>query len=127
MDPDKAVRFGKYLKQQRQAKGLSSRALARAVGANDATIVRIERGTIESPRPNLLSAIARELDLPLSDVFAYADYVVPQELPSFTPYLRAKYGELPPEAVEQLERSFARLAKKYGADTRGPTPGQDEE
>src|SRR5688500_14269607 len=79
MDPDKAVRFGNYLKQHRQAKGLSARALARAVGANDATIVRIEQGAIESPRPNLLSAIARELGLPLSDVFAYADYVVPQE------------------------------------------------
>jgi transcriptional regulator with XRE-family HTH domain len=127
MDPDKAVRFGKYIKQQRQAKGLSSRALARAIGVNDATIVRIEQGAIEAPRPNLLSAIARELDLPLSDVFAYADYVVPQELPSFTPYLRAKYGELPPEAVEQLERSFAKLAKKYGADARGPVQGEDEQ
>ena len=126
MHPDQAVRFGAYIRQARQAKGLSSRALARAVGVNDATIVRIEQGAIEAPRPNVLSAIARALELPLSDVFAMDDYVTPKDLPTFAPYLRAKYGDLPGEAVEQLQQSFERIATQYGYERRGPAPGEDE-
>lgn len=126
MHPDQAVRFGAYIRQARQERGLSSRALARAVGVNDATIVRIEQGAIEAPRPNVLSAIARALELPLSDVFAMADYVTPKDLPTFAPYLRAKYGELPPAAVDQLQQSFERIAKQYGYDGDGPDPGEDE-
>ena len=126
MHPDQASRFGTYIKQVRQEKGLSSRALARAVGVNDSTIVRIEQGAIEAPRPNLLRAIARELDLPLSDVFAQADYVTPNDLPTFAPYLRAKYGELPPAAVAELQQSFDRIAQRYGYEGRGPAPGEDE-
>ena len=126
MHPDQAVRFGAYIRQARQQQGLSSRALARVVGVNDATIVRIEQGAIEAPRPNVLSAIARALELPLSDVFAMADYVTPKDLPTFAPYLRAKYGELPPDAVAELQQSFDRIAQRYGYEGRGPAPGEDE-
>jgi len=126
MDQEQARRLGAHIREARVAKELSSRELARRVGVNDATIVRIEQGAFESPRPHTLAAIAGELSIPLSDVFALADYVVPDELPTFQPYLRAKYGDLPPEAMAELEASFANIAKRHGYDGKGPAPGQDE-
>lgn len=126
MDQDKARELGRYLREARQRKGYSTRSLAAKAGVVMSTIVRVEHGERAAPRPEVLRAIAEALDLPLSDVFARAEYVVPSELPSFTPYLRAKYGELPPEAVEQLQRSFERIAKRHGYDASGPAPGEDE-
>jgi len=126
MDQKQARALGEYLRSARQAKGLSSRALARATGIDDATIVRIEQGAFGAPRPDKLRAIAEALDLPLSDVFALADYVVPAELPSFTPYLRAKYRELPESAVVEMEHYFAKLAARHGYLPEGPAPGEDE-
>jgi len=53
-----------------------------------------------------------------------AGYPVIEDLPSFTPYLRAKY-DLPDSAVSEMERFFARLAKKHGV--QGPTGREDEQ
>lgn len=126
MKPNQAQQFGAYIRRAREEQGLSARALARLIGVNDTTILRIEQGAIEAPRPDLLTALARELDLPLSDVFAMADYVAPRELPNFAPYLRAKYGDLPASAMKDLERSFRKVAERYGYEGSGPKPGEDE-
>lgn len=55
-----------------------------------------------------------------------ANYVVPDDLPSFQPYLRRKYGDMPPQAIEDLDEAFARIAKKYGYRPDGPMAGEDE-
>ena len=55
------------------------------------------------------------------------DYWLPKdELPSFTPYLRSKYRDMPLEARKEIEQSFGEIAKKYGYDGSGPLPGEDE-
>ena len=41
---------------------------------------------------------------------AMADYVVPDSLPTLTPYLRAKYRDLPDEAAAQVEAYARKLA-----------------
>ena len=87
-------------------------------------IVRLEQGRVQSPKAELLAAIAEQLELPLADIFGLAGFAVPAELPSFRPYLRAKYRGLPPGAVAELERSFEAIAKKYG--TGGPRDSEDE-
>ena len=48
------------------------------------------------------------LGVPIEDLYALAGYDSPKRLPSFQPYLRAKY-DLPPEAISDLERYFELL------------------
>ena len=124
MDYQQGIELGAFLRHQREAKGLSTRDVAAVVGVDQAQIVRLEQGHVASPKADVLAGIADYLDLPLADVFGLAGYAAPKELPSFRPYLRAKYHNLPPNAVAELEQTFARIARKYG--TTGPVDGEDE-
>ena len=126
MKEDQAKTLGNYLKIQRSELGMSRRELARQAGVDTAYVSRLEQGGYQSPRPGTLKNIAEVLGLPLSDVFAMADYVIPYDLPNFAPYLRAKYGNLPPGPVSEMNRYFQDLAKKHGLDVNGPAPGEDE-
>ncbi len=126
MIPEQARALGKFLKERRTALGLSTRALAARSGVDMATVVRLEQGAFVEPRPDTLRVIAKALGVSLADVFALADYVVPSELPTFTPYLRAKYRSLPRKAIAELEQYFDDLSARYGLDPAGPAPGEDE-
>lgn len=127
MDEQQARELGQRLRERREALDLSIRQLAERTSVNHSTVVRLEQGLIDAPAPDKLSRIAEALGLSLADVYALADYSVPSELPSFRPYLRTKYRNLPAPAVEQLERSFRRVAKQHGFNPDGPAPGQDEQ
>lgn len=126
VEPEQAEELGRFLRQRREELGLSTRQLAAETGINDVTIARIERGEFAAPRPDKLSKIAEALGLTVADVFALADYVTPDELPNFSPYLRSKYRGLPADAVSDIERYAARLAKRHGVALEGPAPGADE-
>jgi transcriptional regulator with XRE-family HTH domain len=110
MTPQEAKRLGRLLRAKREASGLTAREVARRADIDVGTVTRIEQGQILSPRPDSL--------------FAIADWLPKDQLPTFTPYLRAKYKDFPDEAVAQMETFFARLAKKHGV--QGPTGGEDE-
>jgi len=126
MDELQAKELGRRLRARRDELGLSQRDIGKLADLDDATIARIEQGAFAAPRPDTLTRLAEALDLNLADVFALADYVIPTELPTFTPYLRAKYRGLPSAAVKDLERYFDKLAHQYGIDPAGPAPGEDE-
>lgn len=117
--------LGQLIRQRRSVLGLSLYQLGERTGITDTTIMRIESGKTANPRGEVLRALAEALELPLADLFAAAGYAAPRELPSFRPYLRAKYKDLPPQAVTELEITFADIARRYG--TRGPAPGEDEQ
>lgn|GEM_PF-654060 len=127
MEPDQAVELGQMLRERREALGLSTRQLSARTGVNDVTISRIERGEFAAPRPDKLTRLAEALGLSAADVFAMADYVTPTELPSFTPYLRTKYRDLPAEAIAEIEQYAQRLANEHGVALAGPAPGEDEQ
>jgi transcriptional regulator with XRE-family HTH domain len=127
MDQEQAQELGRTLRERREALGVSARELAERARTSHATIVRLEQGAFDSPAPDKLSRIADALDLNLADVFALAEYVAPRGMPTFAPYLRSKYRELPAPAVEELERSFRRVAKRHGYDPDGPAAGEDEQ
>jgi transcriptional regulator with XRE-family HTH domain len=114
MNEGQAKSLGQFLRRRRQELGLSKRQLAALTRMRDSTIVRIERGEFSAPRPDKLSRIAMALHLSLADVFARAAYFVPDELPSFDAYLRAKCPELPPPAAAELGHHFAELQQRYG-------------
>ena len=114
------------LRERRQALGLSAREVARRANVDVGTVTRLELGQIRSPRQDNLKAIAEVLDLSLSDVFAAADWVSHEQLPTFAPYLRTKYRDLPESALAELTKDFERLARKHGLTPDGPQRGEDE-
>ncbi len=102
VNQDRARRLGEFLRARREDLGLSARALARAVGVRDSTILRLEAGSYLAPAADKLARIAEQLKLDLADVFAMANYVIPRSLPSLPEYLRLRYPTLTPEAIEAL-------------------------
>lgn len=126
MTEQKAHNLGLIIKEARAAKGMSARDLSAQVGIAHSNVLRIEQGTLANPRPAVLEGIAAALDIELADLYAAAGYVQPG-LPSFAPYLRSKYSDLPALAQRELQQSFEAIADKYGYDARGPQPGQDEQ
>lgn len=127
MDEEQAQELGQRLRERREQLGLSTREVAARAETSHSTVVRLEQGFYEAPPADKLSRVAEALGLSLADVYALAYYSVPSELPSFRPYLRTKYRDLPAPAVEELERSFLRIAKRHGIALSGPNAGEDEQ
>jgi transcriptional regulator with XRE-family HTH domain len=127
MEELRAKELGDFLHAKRIEKGLSIRELGRLTGMSDTTVLRIEQGTFIVPAPDKLARIADILGLELADVFGLARYVAPTQLPTWRPYLRTKYSQLPTEAVDELESFFSYLQSKYGAKAAGPMNGEDEQ
>jgi transcriptional regulator with XRE-family HTH domain len=127
MTPEQARLLGRFIAEKRDALGMSQRKLAEAIGVQNTTIMRLEAGEYAAPSPDNLARIAETLGIEMADLYAMAEYLVPKKLPTLTPYLRAKYSELPDGAAEQIEAYAHRLAKRHGVDLRGPAPGVDEE
>lgn len=121
MTPEQAQALGTFIRERRLKLGISARELARRAGIAD--VVRLEQGRLPNPGAETLRAVATGLEVPLSDLLAAADWLPPKELPTFRPYLRAKY-RLPDEAVDEMDAFLARLAKKHGV--KGPADSEDE-
>jgi len=126
MTPEQAKALGATIRQRRQERELSTRALAAAAGIDMATVVRIENGNFLTPAPEKLRRLATALDLSPTELLTQAGYVSASDLPLPRPYLRAKYPGLPPEAIEQAERYLTGLMREHGVVPDGPAPGEDE-
>ncbi|MHB9149799.1 MAG: helix-turn-helix domain-containing protein [Thermoleophilia bacterium] len=126
MTPEQAKILGKTLKARRLELTMSTYRLADLAGIDQATVVRLEAGTIAAPRPDKLSRVAKVLGLSGADLFALADYTVPTDLPTLKPYLRTMYRDLSAEDIEKIEAYTAELSEKYGVTVGEPAPGEDE-
>lgn len=115
MTPEEAHRLAALLRTKRQATGLNASEVARRAGVDKGTVTRIELGQIPRPRPENLRAIGDVLGIPAADLFTATDWLPDGDLPTFRPYLRSKYRELPEEAVAEIEAVFDRLARDYGS------------
>jgi transcriptional regulator with XRE-family HTH domain len=73
---------------------------------------KLETGHYKAPSPKHLQTIARVIDVRYEDLYGLAGYDTPERLPTFAPYLRAKY-DLPAQAIGELERYFAMLRSFY--------------
>lgn len=126
MDKRQAKLLGRMLRTSRERLGLSAREVADRSGMADSNVLRLEQGAIANPRPETLRSLADVLGLNLADLYTTAGYVQPTGLPSFSPYLRSRYADLPASAQSEIERSFMKIAAKHGYDPNGPKPGEDE-
>ncbi len=118
--------LAEIVKETRISQGLSASELARRAGVQTSTITRLEAGQFQHPSPETLVSVARVLEVSASDLFACLNWMPKEQLPSFTPYLRAKYGALPTQVQEKLENHFTKVVRRYGYECNGPEPGQDE-
>jgi len=119
-DP-RAVTLGQYIRQERERCGLTLRVLARQIGMHYSYISRVESGDYKQPSPEILQRIAHALGVEYSDLFALTGYRIPEDLPDFVPYLRARYRQLPDDAIRKLDDYFARVKTKYRAGPDDPS------
>ena len=124
MDEQQSREIGAYIRARREDASLSIRELASRVGVDMAQIVRLEQGKVASPRADLLGRIADELKIPANDLMTMAGYPTSRALPNLRPYMRAKYRDLPPEALDDIEAYITKLQAEHGAS--GPVNGEDE-
>ncbi|WP_342576383.1 helix-turn-helix domain-containing protein [Paenibacillus sp. FSL M8-0142] len=68
-------RFGAYLKQIREDKGLSINQLAQAAEISGSQISRIENGLRGIPKPQTLRKIADALEVPYEELMSKAGYL----------------------------------------------------
>jgi transcriptional regulator with XRE-family HTH domain len=113
------IQLGDYIRTRRRSMELSLVDAADASDLDPSYWNKLENGHYQKPAPPHLSAIADILKVPVEDLYALAGYEVPERLPSFQPYLRAKYN-LPPEAISDLERYFEYLRSYYGIPSDKP-------
>lgn len=126
MQQESGKALGKYIKNHRIARGMTGRELARQIGTDTAYLVRLERGEYRSPRPDILAKAAEVLHVPMSDLYSMAGYIVPNDLPSLTPYLRTRYRQLSNDAIDSVSAYLKELAGREGVDLNGPAPQEDE-
>ncbi len=126
MTPDQAEAIGRYLKAQREKRGLSIRDLEQASGVANYLITRLELGQVTKPDTDKLVRLSRALGLSLTEVLEVGEVTTGTDLPTYGVYLRSRFTSLPEAEVERIERHFARVANKYGIDPNGPSAGEDE-
>ncbi len=119
--PDVA-QLGAFIAARREALGISRRELARRAGV--ANVTRLELGQIPNPRTDTLAAIAQAFDMSLSQLLGMGS---PESLPSFRPYMRTKYPDMPDAALAEIDAYVEKLAKRYYISTAGPLEGEDEQ
>lgn len=74
------MEFGSIVRAQREARGMSRKALGLLVGVTDTQIFRIETGA-RAPSLDLFRRLVRELDIPPSDAVS-ADMPSPSPEPA---------------------------------------------
>ena len=127
MKQDETTTLGNYLREAREAKQLSTRELSRRTDVIQSAIVKIEVGRLKRPRADMLATLAAELDLPLGDVYALAEYTIPDQPPSFARYLRARYGSLPSRSNGGIGRGVRTHRREIRIrQRRTRTGGKDE-
>ena len=101
--------LGTFIRKHRQGAKLSLRALADQVGVDHSYIARIEQSQTDAPSADKLLRIARVVGVEAEDLYALAGYVMPEGLPEFRPYLRAKYPDLSQKDLRAMDRYFKEL------------------
>ena len=119
----------RMLRARRKQLDISIPRVATRANMADSSYRRIETGEVAVPSPERLSAIAKALDLPASDLFVAAGWLSQRDMPTLRPYMRTKYN-LTAEAAAAIDAEFNEIGRKYGIqfnrDTDGPNAGEDE-
>lgn len=105
--------LGELIGAKREAAGLTLTQLAVQLGVCRPYLSKLEHGEYAHPSPRVLMQLAKWLDISHDDLYAITGYMLPSDLPSFGPYLRAKHAEWPDHALQELENFYEFLKHKY--------------
>jgi transcriptional regulator with XRE-family HTH domain len=108
--------LGELIRTKRAAAGLTLTQLAVQVGVCRPYLSRLERGEYAHPSPRVLAQLAKWLDISHEDLYAITGYMLPSDLPSFGPYLRAKHAEWPDHVLQELDSFYDFLKHKYSLE-----------
>lgn len=109
---DQPVSLGAFLRDAREAAGLSKLQLEATSGVGRMSIQRLENDYYQEPSPDDLARLARALELNDTDLFLLAGLPVPARTASLDVMLRTEYG-LPPEAIDEAKQNIADIVAKY--------------
>jgi transcriptional regulator with XRE-family HTH domain len=116
---NKPVTLGEYIRCSREKRNLSAAQLSAELRMHPSYISRLETGALRHPSPEKLHRIAERLDdLNYDDLCALAGYPAPQ-LPTFLPYLRAKY-HMTDDDARRIADYFEQLRQRRGITERHP-------
>ena len=122
MTQNETSRLGQRLRDVRELRGLSLRAVAEPAGISPAYLQKLERGTVESPSPHALHGLAEVLDTSYGDLMALAGYVVPApERDAHRPMLIAGERSSEPlddDEAQQLSQYLAFIRHQRRRSTR---------
>jgi transcriptional regulator with XRE-family HTH domain len=76
-DPHRQIAFGNYLRQQREAKGLSLRDVEEKTDkqVSNAYLSQVENGKVAQPSPSILHALSPVLGVPYEKLMTEAGYL----------------------------------------------------
>lgn len=117
-DNDQPVTLGTYIREARERAHLTLRNVEHITGIARSKLFKLEADRIEKPDVRALGILANSLELNVSDLLAFLGVTPSAELPSLTPYLRAKY-KLPPEAAAEADARLRDLLERYGSGDEG--------
>lgn len=126
MNDTQLQQLAEILREKRAALGLSASETARRAGIQPSTLTRLELGQIGTPTAANLQALGAVLGINAADLYATLGWMPKDELPTMTPYLRAKYRDMPPDAIREIEQHFEDVAQRHGIALNGPQPNEDE-
>ena len=108
-----ATTLGELLRSRREVAGLSLTQMAARLGISRPYLSRLERGVYANPSTKLLVHLAKGLDIRAEDLYAITGCLLPTDLPSLVPYLRAKHPDWPDRILVQVEDYCDFLKEKY--------------
>ena len=108
--------LGNLIRSKREAAGLTLTQLAAELAVSRPYLSRLERGEYAHPSSRVLAQIIKRLDISVEDAYAITGYLLPKDLPSFGPYLRAKHADWPEAALQELETFYDFLKHKYSIE-----------
>lgn len=120
MTDSDAANLGNYLRERREAAGLSLRRVARLANINDSYLGRLERGE-QNPTLEMLQKITDALSLNLDEVLTAVGVKMTQTLSEPRVYFRRKFG-----VSEDDAEVMARLIEKYQGKG-GQKDGEDNQ
>jgi transcriptional regulator with XRE-family HTH domain len=105
--------LGNLLRTKREAAGLTLTQLASELDVSRPYLSRLERGEYAHPSSRVLNQLIKRLGITVEDAYAVTGYLLPDDLPSFGPYVRAKHADWPESVCQELDAFYEYLKHKY--------------
>jgi transcriptional regulator with XRE-family HTH domain len=111
---DSAAKIGRYVKYQREKRGLSLNEFAERVGIAPSFLYRLESGSYKSVKFTVIEKLSQAFEMPVIAFLQKCELAEhsAESLPDISFYLREKL-QLPTEAVEDIKLFITFIEEKY--------------